>query len=382
MDSPIDIQTGNEYADEELGLLKTQPVIQNYEQLKASKVAQPSLLGSTAVCKEMDETNVTDELVTGYNCPQAVDRANNSKNTSRLRIKPPADVSQIKVEKSQASKNSRPNLCSSRSIQNFSRNKRDSLLTRDMTQPQLTRGHCNELIPQHCAEEAEYYHPTCSNQNFYFSVPSSLSQHCSDYCQHCSDVYENMRNDLYCGGMCKINDKSGRIGKTHRNGPAKDEEDEATQISHSSCQKTARCSKSIHQRLRPERNFSKSNAYTYPKCICKGICEQWNQKRHRIKPSTVNVLERKHHASSKMLSAPNHHHKSGCRRTVHIIAGPKQYDRSKRYVLKCRSCERHIFHKYCNGRNSDVRHYSIYHPYNNSRNHSSYLRHIYYYKHH
>uniref|UniRef100_A0A1I8EGD0 Uncharacterized protein n=1 Tax=Wuchereria bancrofti TaxID=6293 RepID=A0A1I8EGD0_WUCBA len=351
MDSPIDIQTGNEYADEELGLLKTQPVIQNYEQLKASKVAQPSLLESTAVCKEIEEANVTDELVTGYNCPQAMDRANNSKSVSHLRIQPPADVSQIKVEKSQPSGNSRPSSYSSRSIQNFPRNKQNLLLTRDMTQ--LTRGRYNELKPQHCTEKAEYYHPTCPHQNFHYSVPSSLSAKRYN-CQHCSDVYENMRNGSYYGGMCKINDKSGRVGISHTNGPVKSEEDEATQISHS--------------------------ADTYPKCICKGICEQWNQKRHRIKPSTVK--ERKLHASSEMLSVPNHHHKSGCRRIVHIIAGPRQQYRSKHYVFKCHSCGRYIFHKYCNGRNSDIRHYSIYHPHNNSRNHSSDLRHIYYCKHH
>uniref|UniRef100_A0A1I7VT53 Zinc finger protein n=1 Tax=Loa loa TaxID=7209 RepID=A0A1I7VT53_LOALO len=85
MGSQINIRTGKEYADEELGLLKTQPILQNYEQLKVSETAQPILLESTVTCNEIEKAKVAEESVTDHNRLQAMDRNSNSRNISHLR---------------------------------------------------------------------------------------------------------------------------------------------------------------------------------------------------------------------------------------------------------------------------------------------------------
>ncbi|EFO27561.2 hypothetical protein LOAG_00925 [Loa loa] len=326
MGSQINIRTGKEYADEELGLLKTQPILQNYEQLKVSETAQPILLESTVTCNEIEKAKVAEESVTDHNRLQAMDRNSNSRNISHLR-------------KSRTSEKRRATSYGS-----------------------------------------ECYHPKCSHQISHRSVPSNASVKQRN-CQQCSDVYDNVKNGSCCGGMCKINSyNSGTTGATHTNEPVKNKEDEATQTSYSIYQKMTHCSKPIHQQVRPESNFIKANVYSCQKCICKGIREQSSRNRRCVRSSTVNAI--KSHAWNQMLSASNHHRKAKCRHSIHIIGGPSHQNRPKHDVLKCYGCGRLTLRKCCNGRSIGVHHCSACHLHSNGKNHSSGFRHTYYRKHH
>ncbi|KAL4003144.1 hypothetical protein ACH3XW_6395 [Acanthocheilonema viteae] len=387
MSSQIDIQTGNEYASEELNLPKTQPILQTNQQLKTSKEAESSLLKSVMDCNEIEAGNSADELIddsaydpaqviTDHNDPQTVmnNRTNNSRNISNMHKQPSANVSQKKLQKLEISENSATTSHDSRKLQNFAKNDRIPLLTNGS----------NRLTSKYCNHYCTKGHLICSHQNFHCSEHFNASGKRHN-CKQRLNVCDNVKNGVYCSNVCKRNNyKSGKIDVIHTNERGKSKEDEVIQTSHNFDNFIGHCSRPMHQQTRSKSFFIKPNAYSRKKCTCKGIYEQSNPKyRDKRLSSTINeVMARKLSASNQMLSSPNHHRKAeGCKSIIRVIAPPNYQNRPK-YALKCCGCKRHIFCKYRNGRSNDIRCYSASHFHRNDRNHSSSPYHIYYCKHH
>lgn len=173
-----------------MDLSKIQPILQNYEQPKVSKIVEPNLLESIVACNEIEEENVADELVNGHNHPQVMNRKNNSGNISDVRIQRSANASQMKLEKPQATENSGMIAHNSQEFQNFSKNGQIPPSTHNINQS-TKRRYCNKFTPSHYfTKRVEYYQPTYSHQNSHCSVPSNVSEKRHN-CQHCSNVCDN-----------------------------------------------------------------------------------------------------------------------------------------------------------------------------------------------
>uniref|UniRef100_A0A8R1U0J4 Uncharacterized protein n=1 Tax=Onchocerca volvulus TaxID=6282 RepID=A0A8R1U0J4_ONCVO len=238
MGSQIDIQTGNEYADEEQAQLKIHSIGQNCKQPKVSKTTQSNLTEAIVECDEIEEKNVaknekpniSDKLVTDCNHPEIMDdRKNNSKNTFTAHLQSPIDASQIKLEKSHESQNPGINSRSFQKFQNFAKNEKIPLPTFGINQ--LTGRCCNEFTPHHCVNEAKYCHSTCSHQISHFSpLPSTTGR--GRNCQRCPSFHDNMKNCSCCDSVCRMDHyKSATNSAIHMNELAKTKENEIFQTS-------------------------------------------------------------------------------------------------------------------------------------------------------
>ncbi|VDO43497.1 unnamed protein product, partial [Onchocerca flexuosa] len=264
----IDLQTGNEYSDEEQAQLKIHSNGQNCEQPKASKPARSNLTESIVMCNEIEEENaaknnrpnVSDKLITDHNHPEDMDdEKNNSKNTFNAHLQAPIDVSQIKLEKSHESQNSGINSRGFRKFQNFAKNEKIPSPTFDMNQ--LTGRCCSEFTPHHCVKKAEYCHPTCSHQISHLSALPSTTRR-QHNCQRCPSFHDNMKNSSCCDNVCKMNNyKSTTDSAIHTNELAKTKGNETFQTFQNVkiCRKTANCSKPMHRQIPPNSNFVKPN---------------------------------------------------------------------------------------------------------------------------
>lgn len=190
----IDIQTGNEYADEEPSQSKAQAILQTYQQLKTSKATQQNFPEPIVGCNEIEEENIANELITNHNDSQVViNGKDNSRNSTHVHKQPSADISQVKLQKSYVLENSHD----SQNLQNFAKNGQIPSLTNNISQ--LTRKYCSHC----CTKKAEYYHPTCSHQISHCSLPFNLNekQHtCERYC----NVYGNMVWNIFSNYFLKL----------------------------------------------------------------------------------------------------------------------------------------------------------------------------------